>query len=56
MILTLELCRSETEVWCRMQGMQEAQVMQNQEKSQVAVKEEEVTGIQLLARGGEEAD
>ena len=38
--------------------MQEAQVMQNQEKSQVAVKEEEkeeeVTGIQLLAR--EEAD
>ena len=38
-----------------MQGMQEAQVMQNQEKSQVAVKEEEeVTGIQLLAR--EEAD
>ena len=43
-----------------MQGMQEAQVMQvmqNQEKSQVAVKEEEeVTGIHLLARGGEEAD
>lgn len=38
--------------------MQEAQVMQNQEKSQVAVKEEEeeVTGIHLLARGGEEAD
>ena len=35
----MELCRSETEVRCRMQGMQEAQVMQvkvmqSQEKSQ----------------------
>ena len=37
-ILTLELCRSETEVRCRMQGTQEAQVMQvmqNQVKSQL---------------------
>jgi len=34
----LELCWSETEVGCRMQGMQEAQVMQvmqNQMKSQL---------------------
>ena len=67
-ILTLELCRSETEVRCRMQGMQEGDAGQvdakSGEKSEQGFLQRRRrrrrrslgSAIHLLARAGEEAD
>ena len=65
-ILTLELCRSETEVRCRIEGMQEGDAGQvdakSGEKSEQGFLQRRRrrrslgSAIHLLARAGEEAD